>query len=286
MPIILSVKTTQIQIIKQIIDTLNSLLPDCNITFYPFYLSSDTDSDSPVAETSGQNEGGIVIKEINKTSSILVHAKLKSSEFDEYIYTSESKKITIGINLNNLLKCIKCMSHFDTMTWQLDSDDLNKLIMILESSERNEKKMFKINLMDLDYEKYKVTSVKFPYYINLSSQDFHKNCKDMNSATDKMNIMITKDKVTFSGTGELGNITFELGETNCGLTIVKDKDEQDDIVQGLFELKYLLIFAKCTSLSDNVYIYLRNNYPLIMKYEFNLGEIKLVLSPSKPSQIY
>ena len=62
-----------------------------------------------------------------------------------------------------------------------------------------------------------------------------------------MNIMITKDKVTFSGTGELGNITFELGETNCGLTIVKDKDEQDDIVQGLFEVKHFWCSSKISS---------------------------------------
>ena len=50
------------------------------------------------------------------------------------------------------------MSNLDILTLQIDSDDINKLILILESSEkeRYEKKTFKLNLMDLDIEKYKI----------------------------------------------------------------------------------------------------------------------------------
>ncbi len=276
MPIILSVKTTYIQTIKQIIETLNSLLPDCNIHFYP--PKNTNSSDTPVDNIN--DVGGIVIKEVNKTSSILVHTKLFASEFEEFVYKSDLNKITIGINLGNLLKCLKCMSNFDTLTWQLDSDDINKLIMILESSDKNEKKIFKINLMDLNYEKYKIDAVKFPYCVSIPSNDFYKYCKDMFLATDKMNITISSNTLYLSGKGDLGVVDFELGESNCGLSIEKICDN-DEIVQGIFELKYLLIFTKCTYLSNNISLFLKNDYPLIIKYDFNLGEIKLVLSPSK-----
>ena len=30
------------------------------------------------------------------------------------------------------------MSHFDTMTWLVDDEDINKLIVVLESAERKE----------------------------------------------------------------------------------------------------------------------------------------------------
>ena len=48
------------------------------------------------------------------------------------------------------------------------------------------------------------------------------------------------------------------------------------------ELKFLLIFTKCTNLCNQVTLFLKNDYPIILTYQIaNLGEIKLVLSPSK-----
>ena len=87
---ILELKTTQAGPIKILIDTLNSLLNDVNITFYP---NKDDDEKS-----------GILIKEVNKTNSILVHCKLEADKFEIYNYDYHLDKITIGINLNNFLK--------------------------------------------------------------------------------------------------------------------------------------------------------------------------------------
>jgi proliferating cell nuclear antigen len=173
------------------------------------------------------------------------------------------------------------------MTWAIDSDDINKLIIILESSERKEKKTFKLNLMDLEEEKYEIEPIDFPYSITLPSQDFHKYCKDMFSAAEKIEIICTNNKVMFSGNGELGQIDFEVAETNGGLIIETNHNCYDEIVQGLFDLRFLIIFTKCTNLCNTVTLYIKNDYPLIVKYTVAaLGEIKLVLSPSKQDDKY
>lgn len=293
---LIELKTTQASAIKTIVETLNSILSDVNLTFLPFnkddveYESSeesDSDSDSSdseeeVEKSATNNIGGVIIKEVNKTSSILIHCKLDADKFEYYKYNYPKKRLTIGVNLANLLKCLKCMTHFDTMTWAIDEDDINKLILILESAERNEKKTFKLNLMDLDNENYEVDSVEFPYSINLPSSDFHKYCKDMASVAEKMEIKCTSNRVFFSGKGELGIVDFEVGESLGGLSIDIMTKDHNEIVQGLFELKYLIIFTKCTSLCNSVYLYLKNDYPIIIKYSVAaLGDIKLVLSPSK-----
>jgi proliferating cell nuclear antigen len=288
MVLILELKTTQTAAIKVLSDTLNSLLSDVNFVFYPNFIennSEDSDQEDPQPKT--KQVGGIIIKEINKTGTILVYTKLDADKFDYYNYNYNKNKLTLGLNLNNLLKCLKCMSHFDTMIWQVESEDINKLIVILESTERKERKIFKLNLMDLEEEKYEVEPIDFPFSITLPSQDFHKYCKDMSSATDKIDLMCTKNKVIFSGTGELGQVEFEVGETNGGLSIDVNANCTDEIVQGLFELRFLIIFTKCTNLCSTVTLYLKNDYPLIVRYSIaNLGEIKLVLSPSKPSDKY
>lgn len=226
--------------------------------------------------------GGMVLKEVNKTGKILVYMRLDADKFDVYKYNYHKKKLTLGIDIGNLLKCLKCMNHFDTMTWLVDDDDINKLIVVLESAERKEKKTFKLNLMDIEEETYDITPIQFPYSISLPSPDFHKYCKDMAASTDKIEIKATSNKLFFSGKGEIGNIEFEVGETNGGLSIISTTTNTNEIVQGLFELKFLLIFTKCSNLCNQVTLFLKNDYPIIVTYQIAaIGEIKLVLSPSK-----
>ena len=307
---ILELKTTQAAAIKIVIDAVNSLLTDANFNFYPYYIeetdNSTTSNDKSSNDESSNNEasdnnspesdkmevtetiekkktiGGIVLKEVNKTGKILVFMRLDADKFDVYKYNYHKKKLTLGIDIGNLLKCLKCMSHFDTMTWLVDDDDINKLIVVLESAERKEKKTFKLNLMDIEEESYDITPIQFPYSITLPSQDFHKYCKDMAASTDKIDIKATANKLYFSGKGEIGQMEFEVGETNGGLSIISTTSNVNEIVQGLFELKFLLIFTKCTNLCNQVTLFLKNDYPIIITYQIAaLGEIKLVLSPSK-----
>ena len=147
---------------------------------------------------------------------------------------------------------------------------------------KKKKKTFKLNLMDIEEETYEIAPIQFPYLINIPSQDFHNYCKDMSSSTDKIEIKATSNKLYFSGKGEIGNIEFEVGETNGGLSITSTTNNSNEIVQGLFELKFLLIFTKCTNLCNQVILYLKNDYPIIVTYQIAaLGEIKLVLSPTK-----
>ena len=239
---ILELKTTQASAIKIVTDAINSLLTDANFDFYPYYIenndskddSSDSENDSNY-ESDSDNEssenkktkeknnkqsngdkktiGGVILKEVNKTGKILVYMRLDADKFEVYKYNYHKKKLSLGIDIGNLLKCLKCMSHFDTMTWLVDDEDINKLIVVLESAERKEKKTFKLNLMDIEEETYDISPIQFPYSITLPSQDFHKYCKDMASSTDKIEIKATSNKLFFSGKGEIGNIEFEVGET-------------------------------------------------------------------------
>jgi proliferating cell nuclear antigen len=54
------------------------------------------------------------------------------------------------------------------------------------------------------------------------------------------------------------------------------------MIQGVFQLRHLVLFTKCTSLCPTIEMYLKNNLPLILKYTVaNLGEVKLVLATIK-----
>ena len=58
------------------------------------------------------------------------------------------------------------------------------------------------------------------------------------------------------------------------------KMNDNEIVQGVFALKHLVLFTKCTNLCNSIEMYLKNDYPLIIQYNVaNLGAIKLCLAP-------
>ena len=298
---ILELETSQTNAIRILIDTISSVVNDVKFTFCPFYMDktiittetenneNDTEKDNneedtelvtDVNDTKNKQVGGLIIKEINKSGTILVYTKLDSDKFDKYKYNYHKKKITIGVNLDNLLIILKCMSNMDKMTWALDDEDINKLIIILENTDKKEKKIFRLNLSDLDDEKIEVDPIQFPYAAYFPSSDFHKYCKDLSLITEKIEIKCTNNKVSFGIKGaDICDADFEISETNGGLSIDINTDNKNEIVQGVFSLKWINVFTKCTNLSPQVVLYLKNDYPLIIKYSVAaLGEVKFVLS--------
>jgi len=293
---ILELETSQTNAIRILIDTISSVTTDVKFTFCPYYIdksTTETDVEGSEEENNNENElvtetnetkgkqvGGLIIKEINKSGTILVYSKLEADKFDKYKYNSTKKKLTIGVNLDNLLIILKCMSNLDKMTWALDDEDINKLIIILENTDKKEKKIFRLNLSDLDDEKLEVDPIQFPYAAYFPASDFHKYCKDMSLITEKIEIKCTNNKVSFGIKGaDICDADFEISETNGGLSIDINTDNKNEIVQGVFSLKWLNVFTKCTNLSPQVVLYLKNDYPLIIKYQVAaLGEVKFVLS--------
>lgn len=270
-------QTAQGASIKQLVECLNPLLTDINLIITPKFINDSSDT-----ESEAKKSGGIIIKEINKQRTILVNCKLDAEKFEIYEYNYHKKELQLGISLNYLVKALKCMNNFDMMIWEVDDDNLNELVITFETKTKDkiENKRFRLNLMDIDNNDIVIQPIDFAYLVIMPSHDFQKYCKDMSQATDKLELICNKDKLAFKGKGDLGTVEFETEESIGGLQIQMTSNK-NIIVQGSFDLKYLLIFTKCTSLCNNVNMYLENDYPLVIEYSVAaLGKIKLVLSPS------
>ena len=67
-------------------------------------------------------------------------------------------------------------------------------------------------------------------------------------------------------------------EEQENVEIIKQSSQQ--IAQGKFDLKNLTSFAKCSGFGGNVELYLKNDYPIFIKYYVaNMGCVYLCLSP-------
>ena len=101
-----------------------------------------------------------------------------------------------------------------------------------------------------------------------------------------MEIKSVGNELIFKCTGQFASAEIHRAETSGGMEFLS-KQNPSKIIQGEFSLKNLSYFIKCTNLCNQVNLFLKNDYPLIIKYSVAaLGEIKLVLSPSKPKNLY
>ncbi len=249
------VKTIQVNPIKTLFESIRDILQDVNIEF---------------------SQEGMKIITMDSTQTILVHLKLESTSF-EYYYCRENT--TIGVNTEHLFKIIKTLTINDTLTFFMEETDLNTLGITIVNGEKNRKSTIKFKLIDLDIVNFKAPSTKFESILTMPSDDFNKICRDMNLLTDVIEIKSVGNQLILGGVGDFADMEIVLGEMENGLVFKLSSDE-DRIIQGYYNLNHLLRFAKCTALCNNIELYMKNNYPLVIKFAVgSLGNLTLALAP-------
>mgnify|MGYP003949561761 CR=1 FL=1 len=252
---LLEIKTVQSSAFRILIEALKEILTDSNIEF---------------------DENGMKIVAMDASHTVLVHLRLDGINFEQYYCKS---KLVLGVNMMNFFKLIKTMNNNDTLTLFLEKENINELGIRIENGDKNTITNYKLNLMDLNEETISVPPASFTSVITMPANDFQKICRDMNNLADSIEIKSIENQLLFSCKGDFASQETIMGETNSGMNFIK-KQTNNDIVQGVFALKHLVLFTKCTNLCNSIEIYLKNDYPLIIKYSVaSLGEIKLCLAP-------
>lgn len=259
MDYVLEIRTVQSSAIKTLVEALKELLTDVVIEV---------------------DDTGLRVIAMNKACAVLVHLKLDASRFE---YFRCSKPLNLGVNINNLYKLIKTVGNSDTLTMYVEEDESHLGIKI-ESSEKNSRTVYKLNLLDMENPDITVDAMQFDDTIELGSGEFQKLCRDMHNIADVVEIKVVNEEVTFSCRGDFSTQETVLG--NGCLQKAESSSEPrpaSEITQGIFNLDYLVMFTRCTNLSPTVQLFLKNDFPLFVRYTVsNLGEIKLVCAPQSP----
>lgn len=264
----LEIRTVQAVAFKVLIEALKEILADTSIEF---------------------DETGMKIMAMDTSHVVLVHLKLEASKFE--LYHCEGR-INIGINMLNLHKLIKTINNNNTLSLYIDRDDVNHLGIKIENSDKNSKTTYKLNLLDLNHHEICVDPTKFTDVVTLPSADFQKICRDMHNLADHMEIRSVQNQLIFSCTGDF--CSQETVICDSGMQSVDSPHHEGgqvappsssgEIVQGVFSIKHLVLFTKCTNLSSMMELYLKNDYPLIIRYDVSsLGSIRLALAPQGSS---
>jgi proliferating cell nuclear antigen len=250
------IRTVQSAAFRTLIEALKEILTEANLEF---------------------DSTGIKVIDVDETHTVLTYLRLHADRF-EYFYCPA--KYILGINMIYLFKLIKTLNNTDSLTLFLPANNPNKLGIRAENADKGTTNTWMMKLFDTNVENIEFPNISFTSIIHMPSLDFQKICRDFHNLAEKLEITSSNSDLIFRCMGD-----FVDGETvimSNNQREIEVERNTNDIVQGVFELKYLVLFTKCTNLCPSTQIHLKNDYPLVLRYMVaNLGEVRLVLAPQK-----
>jgi proliferating cell nuclear antigen len=253
------IRTVQAGAFRTLIEALKEILTEANLEF---------------------DSTGIKVMNVDETHTVLVYLRLLADRFETYYCPNTH---ILGVNMIYFFKLIKTMGNNDSLTLYLPASNTNKLGIRMENAEKSTVTNYFLKLFDTNVDDIKVPTINFTNVCYMPSIDLQKICRDMNTLGEKLEVEITSSgpDLIFRCEGDFAEQETIISENNSTMKIERSGNT-NEVVQGIFQLRHLVVFTKCTSLCPSIEMYLKNNYPLILKYTVaNLGDVKLLLAPIK-----
>eukprot|EP00850_Spirogloea_muscicola_P005211 SM000023S07667 [mRNA] locus=s23:769223:770609:- [translate_table: standard] len=243
-------------LLKKVLDAIKDLVTDAN-----FDCSSS----------------GFSLQAMDSSHVALVALLLRSEGFEHFRC---DKNLSMGMNINNMAKMLKCAGNEDIITVKAD-DEGDSVTFMFESPNQDRISDFEMKLMDIDSEHLGIPETEYDALIRMPSAEFLRICRDLSTIGDTVVISVTKEGVKFSTGGDIGSANIVLRQNTSA-----DKPEEQTIVEMrepvslTFALRYFNSFTKASPLSASVTISMSTNRPVAVEYKIaNMGYIRFYLAP-------
>ena len=122
-----------------------------------------------------------------------------------------------------------------------------------------------MNLITLDSEHLGIPETEYTSEITMNSAEFSKLCKELYALSETVEFEISSTFVKFSVEGEIGSGSIKIQTSAGDEGAMECKPE--DTVKLSFALRYLNLFNKAYSLSQQVKLSMAAETPLVVEYE-------------------
>ena len=266
---ILFIKTAHVIPIKTLVEVLFNILAETTFKFTPIDPKEPT------------KFAGLEIATGNPTRSIFTKVKLEAKNFDEYYCKYD--KLELGVSLENLYKLLKSVDKEDVISLYVEEND--KQCLIIETENGKFKTFYKLKLLDLNKQNKKPLRIEFDIHYVMPSSEFHKLAREMNNIAEYVEIKCTNKNIIYTCKGDCAerSTIYKSGE---GGIIISTENQKHKIVQGVYELKNIVLFTKCANLCNDIEIFVKNDFPITIVYTIaTLGTITIAISPVKEENI-
>jgi hypothetical protein len=239
---------------------------------------SDIEPEAPV-----ENFGEIKILTADPNQVMITFIVLKASAFKKFNIVPD--KYNVGLNLDELYKYIKNVDKDGTLSISIDSDDTQHIVFNVKSdNSTSHESICELRVVNLTNKKDRRIEANVSMAIRINCQAFHKACKDLLQFSQYVEITCDPTQFIITCKGDLSNHSriFKANGLQNGIIIKTISHEPDtpQIIRLVFDLKYINNMYKCSSLCDDMEIYLNSDSVMFLKYGIKLmGEMLVGIAP-------
>ena len=184
----------------------------------------------------------------------------KKEYFDEFSIGAPETIIVDSSEINKIMKRVK---NDDDVYVSIDDYSMNFTV--------NEKKKFKINAIDMEYNSQDIPPMEYPISTMVDFVDFKDSINDSKLYSNTFAIESTRGSLVISANGVLGEYSSEL--------LVGDALKNGQ--RSSFNSDLINSFFKLGNLSDMIHVSMGMDYPILLEVsdEFEEAVVKLLVAP-------
>eukprot|EP00793_Prasinoderma_coloniale_P000355 PRCOL_00005339-RA len=220
---------------------------------------------------------GFSLQAMDSSHVALVTLMLQADGFEQYRC---DRNLSMGMNLANMAKMLKCAGNDDIITMKAD-DQADTVTFMFESPQQDKISDFELKLMDIDSEHLGIPDTDYEAVVKMPSAEFQRICRDLSSIGDTVTISVTKDGVKFTTQGDIGSANIVCRQN---LNVEKEEDATEIQLKEpcslTFALRYLNSFTKATPLAGSVSLSMSKELPVMVEYKIaDCGHVRFYLAP-------
>lgn len=222
-------------------------------------------------------ENGLEFQAIDSSHVSLVSLNIPKESFLSYQIT---KRLTIGINLDSMLKILKTAEIDDVVKFKKEEKDDNLKIMFSKSFKSNEEiSTYELKLIDIDQEMLTIPDYEECCEIRMTSKKLYKMLNDFQNFSDTVRVLINNGEIVeaiFDLDGEKAKAKKQLYHKTDEVEIRTAVDE----FRAAFSIRHLFQFAKAYTITPVVVVKLKEMAPIMLIYVLpNNGKLSFFLAP-------
>jgi proliferating cell nuclear antigen len=229
------------------------------------------------------DEAGMRVLTTDGVKQMLLSLKLDGSKFEKFHSNGTHR---LGVNVAALFKLLRIAGARDTVTLFQRKADTETLGIEISNPDKKTVTKFSMKLLDVNFADIKVPDVAFDASVSMPSQYFQRLCRDISNIGTELSIHMPPDEdaLTLSCIGSFASQSTVLSPVVEGKHVVAierfGEGERCEL-GGTYSLKYTNLFNRASGLSPVVELFMKKNYPLVMRFEIsNLGYISFALASS------
>ena len=223
------------------------------------------------------NEDGISLESLDSSHVSFIQMLLNKDDFDKFVFDKKREEdLHLSVSMKSLSNILKCLNNGEQITISHEEGD-NKIKWEFQNLDTNAYKSFNLNLIDQDAHDINIPKANYQCRIKTLSSEFQNLLKNLAYIGDyvKIDISKSKNKIDFKSTGIDSDACIRMIKNDY----TKLKLAKDFI--SSFSIDYLTKYAKSSTFSSKVSIFLKEGAPILLEYKIdNLsGVMKFYIAP-------